>query len=109
MCGFVSEVTDVLRRGGAEEDQLRAPVKNLIQVLGAAMGLPVVVCGEVRLPWPRARPDYGVDLSGVGPGPHSHVGYIEIERPGRGALRSIGRGSEVTPPGRSGRSRRSWC
>lgn len=82
MRGFINEVTNSLGRGGAEEDQLRTPVKNLIQALGAAMGLPVVAFGEVRLPWLHARPDYGVDLSGLGQGPHNRVGYIEIKRPG---------------------------
>ncbi|QUX24909.1 N-6 DNA methylase [Nocardiopsis sp. MT53] len=82
MRGFVNEVTEALGRGGAEEDQLRTPVKTLVQALGAAMGLPVVAYGEVRLPWLRARPDYGVDLTGIGQGPHSRVGYIEIKRPG---------------------------
>ncbi|MDX3672332.1 type ISP restriction/modification enzyme [Streptomyces europaeiscabiei] len=64
---------------GDPEDQLRAPTETLVSAVASAMGLSVVMHGEVRLVDIEARPDYGVDVG------HAPVGYIEIKRPGKGA------------------------
>ncbi|MFL1430353.1 MULTISPECIES: type ISP restriction/modification enzyme [unclassified Nocardiopsis] len=79
---FIKEVTESLGRGGQDEEQLRSPAKDLVQSLGAALGVPNKVYGEVRLPELRARPDFGVDFTGISRGPNSRIGYIELKRPG---------------------------
>ncbi|MFG1997600.1 hypothetical protein ACGFNU_00450 [Spirillospora sp. NPDC048911] len=64
--------------GGAEEDQLRAPLETLLREFGTLIGVETVPYGEVRLDHLRARPDYAVNIGQV------RVGYIELKRPGKG-------------------------
>ncbi|WP_159942087.1 type ISP restriction/modification enzyme [Nocardiopsis sp. FR6] len=80
---FVDDVVRLLGRGGEDEEQLRAPLKVLVERMGKALGLPNSVYGEVPLSALQARPDFGVDLTGAGQGPHGRVGYIELKRPGK--------------------------
>jgi hypothetical protein len=64
--------------GGAEEDQLRAPLEILLRDLGSLIGIEAIPYGEVTLAHLRARPDYAVNIGQV------RVGYIELKKPGKG-------------------------
>lgn len=67
---------------GAPEDQLRAPLENLITGLGEAAGLPrqvITLVGESTLANLGTRPDYAVTVRGA------LVGFIEVKAPGKGA------------------------
>lgn len=72
---FGRSVANKLGRGGGPEDQLRAPLEQLLLKLGTFFGLPVTPYGEVSLRQQRARPDYGVDVG------EARVGYIELKQP----------------------------
>lgn len=66
---------------GAPEDQLRAPLEQLVQDLAsiAAPTAPVVMVGEATLAGRATRPDYAVTLRSA------LVGFIEIKALGKGA------------------------
>ncbi|WP_436775760.1 type ISP restriction/modification enzyme [Yinghuangia sp. YIM S09857] len=89
---FGAEVKPKLRGPGGPEDQLRAPFEGLIQAVGAALGFPIVMHGEVPLVHLDARPDYAVDVA------DALTGYVELKRPGLGA----------DPDGFTGRNAVQW-
>jgi hypothetical protein len=67
---------------GAAEDQLRAPLEELVRDLAGLLGLPVnAVClvGETTREDISARPDYAVTLR------NALIGFIELKAPGKGA------------------------
>jgi hypothetical protein len=67
---------------GAPEDQLRAPLEQLIGVeLASLCGVPGVVrmVGETTLSDSRTRPDYAVTIS------DALIGFVEVKAPGKGA------------------------
>ncbi|PSK95731.1 N-6 DNA methylase [Murinocardiopsis flavida] len=80
---FGASVSDSLGRGGQEEDQLRRPLQSILESMGAILGIPVKVYGEVQLPALKARPDFGVDAAGVSAGPHNRIGYVELKKPSK--------------------------
>lgn len=59
------------------EDQLRAPVENLLKEVGKSLSLEVIPVGEQELT-DKSRPDYLIRAIGVA------VGHIELKAPGRG-------------------------
>ena len=61
------------------EDQLKAPVGELMRELGAVAGLEVMWRTEVRAGGDIGRPDLGVAVGGL------LVGHIELKAPGTGA------------------------
>src|SRR3984957_3158498 len=63
---------------GGPEDQLRAPLEQLLGEVAAALGVELILVGEASLAALGVRPDYAVDVSG------SRVGYVEVKAPGRG-------------------------
>jgi hypothetical protein len=66
---------------GEPEDQLRAPLENLIADINALIGKAgegVKTIGEVRLPDLMTRPDYAVTRAGL-------IGFIEVKAPGKGS------------------------
>jgi hypothetical protein len=79
VAAFGEAVTRKWGRGGDPEDQLRAPLEQLLSRLGRHFRVEAVSYGEVRLHELRARPDYAVDVGGRG----SRAGYVEIKAPGR--------------------------
>ena len=67
---------------GAPEDQLRAPLKDLVRDLAELSGLirgQVDLVGETTLAHLSSRPDYAVTLR------NALIGFIEIKAPGKGA------------------------
>lgn len=66
---------------GAPEDQLRAPLEEFLQELGAAWGGTVTCTGEVEAPGWLGRPDYAVSKNRL------LAGHVELKRPGTGADR----------------------
>jgi hypothetical protein len=67
---------------GAPEDQLRAPLEELIRNLATASGMTdgwVALVGESTLAERGARPDYAVTVR------KALVGFIEVKAPGKGA------------------------
>jgi hypothetical protein len=67
---------------GAPEDQLRAPLEQLIADLATLLFFrrgDVVVVGESRLTALKTRPDYAVTVRGA------LVGFVEVKAPGKGA------------------------
>lgn len=67
---------------GEPEDQLRAPLEELLQRLGQLAGLPegtLSLVGETHLADLKTRPDYSVTVRGA------LVGHIEVKAPGKGA------------------------
>jgi hypothetical protein len=75
------------RRGGeaeaagwcrGPEDQLRAPLEQLLHEVAAALGVELVLIGEASLAALGVRPDYAVNVSGA------RAGYVELKAPGRG-------------------------
>jgi hypothetical protein len=63
---------------GGPEDQLRAPLEQLLGEVAEAVGVELVLVGETSLAALGVRPDYAANVSG------SRVGYIEVKAPGRG-------------------------
>jgi hypothetical protein len=63
---------------GGPEDQLRAPLEQLLGEVAKALGVELVLVGEASLATLGVRPDYAASVSG------SRVGYIEVKAPGRG-------------------------
>src|ERR1700691_1736844 len=63
---------------GGPEDQLRAPLEQLLGEIAEALGVELVLVGEASLVTLGVRPDYAANVSG------SRVGYIEVKAPGRG-------------------------
>lgn len=63
---------------GGPEDQLRAPLEQLLGEVAGVLGVELVLVGEAALAALGVRPDYAVNVSG------SRVGYIEVKAPGRG-------------------------
>jgi hypothetical protein len=80
---FSRSVGRKLGRGGDPEDQLRGPLEILLHGVASTLGLGAVAYGEVQLREIRARPDYAVDIGGIG-SRGARVGYVEIKAPGRG-------------------------
>ena len=65
---------------GAPEDQIRAPLEELVKTLAAVAGFgSVVVVGETAVKDLQTRPDYAVTIS------NALVGFIEVKAPGKGA------------------------
>ena len=65
---------------GAPEDQIRAPLEELVKSLAAVVGFgSVVVVGETAVEDLQTRPDYAVTIS------NALVGFIEVKAPGKGA------------------------
>jgi hypothetical protein len=63
---------------GGPEDQLRAPLEQLLGEVAEALGVELVLVGETSLAALGVRPDYAANVSG------SRVGYVEVKAPGRG-------------------------
>jgi hypothetical protein len=63
---------------GGPEDQLRAPLEQLLDEVAEVLGVELVLVGEASLAALGVRPDYAVNVSG------SRVGYLEVKAPGRG-------------------------
>lgn len=61
------------------EDQLKGPVIQLVESVGAALGLSVRVVSEVRDPEVAGRPDLGASVGGL------VAGHVELKAPGKGA------------------------
>lgn len=78
---FAEEVSSKFKANvhGAPEDQLRAPIENLVKAVGGALKKKIVAKGESRLPGQLGRPDYAVMVDGL------LTGYIELKEPGKGA------------------------
>jgi len=66
---------------GSPEDQLRAPLEQLVQDFVAAQGWAanVVLVGESSLRDLKTRPDFAVAKQNL------LVGFIEVKAPGKGA------------------------
>ncbi len=67
---------------GEPEDQLRAPLEDLVKDLSELCGLPrdvVAPVGESSLAEIKTRPDYAISVR------NALVGFIEIKSPGKGA------------------------
>src|SRR6266567_848430 len=76
---FGAAVKPKLQGGiGGPEDQLRAPLEQLLQEVAGALGVELVLIGEASLAALGVRPDYAVNVSG------SRAGYLELKAPGRG-------------------------
>ncbi|MDA2810648.1 N-6 DNA methylase [Nocardiopsis sp. RSe5-2] len=78
---FIDEVKRSSNRGGWKEEQLRSPLKILIQDLSKDMGIPVTVFGEIPVKGLGARPDFGVDTADTGRSPINRIGYVELKKP----------------------------
>ena len=61
------------------EDQLKAPVRELLRVCGEAWGIETASRSEARAEGDIGRPDLGVTAGGL------LCGYVELKAPGRGA------------------------
>jgi hypothetical protein len=77
VAAFGAAVARKWGRGGDPEDQLRAPVEELLRRVGSHLRVDAVPYGEVRLRSLRARPDYAVDVGGRG----MRAGYVELKQP----------------------------
>jgi hypothetical protein len=76
---FGAAVKPKLQGGvGGPEDQLRAPIEQLLHDVADALGVDLVMIGEASLAALGVRPDYAVNVSG------SRAGYREVKAPGRG-------------------------
>ncbi|GAA3749351.1 hypothetical protein GCM10022205_40450 [Spinactinospora alkalitolerans] len=62
---------------------MRGPFKVLIESMGGTLGIPARAYGEVSLPALQARPDFGVDATGVSAGPNNRIGYVELKKPSK--------------------------
>jgi hypothetical protein len=70
-----------LNQGGQPEDQLRAPLETLFEVLAAETGLAagqLTMVGETSLADLRTRPDYAVLVN------KALIGFVEVKAPGKG-------------------------
>ncbi|MBD2185851.1 type ISP restriction/modification enzyme [Aerosakkonema funiforme] len=79
---FATEVTNKFRLQSISfnpEDQLKAPIENLLKRCGEILNLKVNVVTEVREKALSGRPDVGVAVSSL------LAGYIELKAPGKGA------------------------
>ena len=91
---FGTAVKPKLQGGiGGPEDQLRAPLEQLLHEVAGALGVELVLIGEASLAALGVRPDYAVNVSG------SRAGYLELKAPGRGVP------TMWTP---NGHERRQW-
>ena len=61
------------------EDQLKAPVRELLRICGEAWGIETASRSEARAEGDIGRPDIGVTAGGL------LCGYVELKAPGRGA------------------------
>ena len=61
------------------EDQLKAPVRELLRICGEAWGIETASRSEARAEGDIGRPDLGVTAGGL------LCGYVELKAPGRGA------------------------
>lgn len=61
------------------EDQLKAPIAELIRGLGTALKLDVAVLTEVQEKEIGGRPDMGISVAGL------LTGHVELKAPGKGA------------------------
>ena len=61
------------------EDQLKPPVKELIESFGVEIGTPIVATTEAQMADLKGRPDVAVAVSGL------VTGHIELKAPGKGA------------------------
>lgn len=79
--GFAGAITRNFqtRIDAQPEDQLKAPVQDLIQAAGTMLGLEVGSRTEARVHGLGARPDIGVEVRGL------LTGHIELKAPGKGA------------------------
>ncbi len=81
---FGASVKDKLKSpaiSGNPEDQLRAPLEQLVQDMAAVIGLPagaIVTVGETSLADLQTRPDYAVTRQ------KALIGFIEVKAPGKG-------------------------
>ena len=67
---FGAAVKPKLQGGiGGPEDQLRAPLEQLLHEVAGALGVELVLIGEASLAALGVRPDYAVNVSG------SRAGY----------------------------------
>ena len=67
---------------GAPENQLRAPLEDLVKSLAVVAGYGsdrVVIVGETVVEDHQTRPDYAVTIN------DTLVGFIEVKSPGKGA------------------------
>ncbi len=78
---YANAVADNFRQPVAAqpEDQLKAPVGELLRATGDLTGLDVRWRTEVRADDVHGRPDLGVTVKGL------LTGHVELKRPGRGA------------------------
>ena len=86
---------------GAPEDQLRAPLEDLIRSLADIAGIGsenIVVVGETMVKDLHTRPDYAVTSN------KALVGFIEVKAPGKAQTRG---GSATRTTRNSGRSSRA--
>jgi hypothetical protein len=74
------------------EEQLKAPVTNLLQQVGLTLNLQVQAVPEIQASELRARPDLGILVNGL------LAGHIELKAPGKGA----------DPTAWSGHDREQW-
>jgi Type ISP C-terminal specificity domain/N-6 DNA Methylase len=61
------------------EDQLKPPVKALIEGFGAKIGAPIVATTEAQMADLKGRPDVAIAIDGL------VTGHIELKAPGKGA------------------------
>jgi hypothetical protein len=79
LADFGRAVAPKLRSGqGSPEDHLRGPFEAVLVEAAARLGLSLTAIGQAQLPNLAVRPDYAVDVDGA------RIGYVELERPGRG-------------------------
>ena len=65
---------------GAPEDQIRAPLEELVKCLAAVGGFgSIAIVGETAVKDLQTRPDYAVTTN------NALVGFIEVKAPGKGA------------------------
>jgi Type ISP C-terminal specificity domain/N-6 DNA Methylase len=67
---------------GSPEDQLRAPLEELVQSISRVLGVPtgeIVMVGETAMADISSRPDYSVTRLGT------LIGFVEVKSPGKGA------------------------
>lgn len=74
---FSTAIRAKLAGPGQREDQLRAPLENLLTTVAAAFNLPLVAYGEVPLRELKVRLDYAVNAGGV------ICGYVEVKEPSK--------------------------
>jgi hypothetical protein len=65
---------------GQPEDQMRAPLEQLLRRIAKAQHTKLVAHGEVRIADLRVRADYAISIGGA------VCGYVEVKAPGKGAI-----------------------